>query len=413
MTEFENNGQAPLSPENDKDEKNSFRLYAETPESPDQDLTHCRVPLSAWFGETKTFCRRYFWRLFFLSLILSILSFLGQDMRKLVNTESSNGDQTALNIVTSIAEAQEESDTGVSADGEETIDFFDRAVEENAENPAEKTDADMAGEKEESSESGADAAASGCSKGGCACCFGNGKYSSFFGTVAMILQLMVLGWTIRTIQRDNGDWRNLAFPSWTTIFKAIAVVIFFLLLILAALFFVFGLLSPLLAKLPVDSSTIQCFLLLIFLILVFIKFALSISLVVDRDFGPLRALGHSWKFMRTNGGTLFLGMMIFIFVFGVLVFLITIPLATLVFTLVFRHLEPAKASSDAVLTMIRNTPALCWGSAAYYILVGTLATVWTMGFTSVFYLMATGQSRPGAWPRDVEPVDEPSDTPAA
>ena len=73
MTEFENNGPSPVPPQDDENEVKSFRLSIETP---DPDMTHCRVPLSAWLSETKMFCKRYFWRLLLLSLIFSVFSFL-------------------------------------------------------------------------------------------------------------------------------------------------------------------------------------------------------------------------------------------------------------------------------------------------------------------------------------------------
>ena len=409
MTEIEDNGQAPFPSENDGNKMKSFQLFTE-PSPP--DLTHCRVPLSAWFSETGTFCKRYFWRLLSLSLLLSILSSLGQDARQLVQREPDAGAEAAWNLLTDSASAQEESADShgdaaeeQSAAAEEPADFFDNADEENAENAAGKSDADAAPEKEESP--GSAAAAADCPQGGCVPCFGTGKYLPFFSAVALILRLMILGWTIRTIQKDDGAWHNLAFPSWTTIFKVVAALVIILLLVVALFFLVFGLLAPLSVKFSPYGPKLLALLFLVIFIYVSLKLTLSFPLIVDRDLGPLQAVNTSWKFMNSNCGTFFWGMVIFIIVMGLAIFLITVPLATLG----FRHLDLAETTPDALLETILGTPSLFWSAAAYYVLVGTITTVWMMGFTSVFYLMATGQKRPGAWPRDPEPAGEPSENP--
>ena len=408
MTEFENNPREPLSSQEGEKKMESFRLFTEPSNRTDPQLTHCRVPVSAWFGETMMFCKRYFWRLLLLSAVISVLSYIGYSRTQQCCTKTEGSGDVTLNLVTG---------TGTAFADEDTADFFaetDKTAAEsksggNAEEPADSSNSDS--ESAETQNQASDSEASPDKAAGTAArkieySFSDGvglkQNWSIFRLIALFFQMMVMCWGIRTIQRDDGSWRNLLFPSWTTVFKLIAVSVIMLLLAGAVVFAVLGPMDGFFAKLGGDKTKIAV--LLLVLLFLFAKFALTGQLIVDRDFGPLRAMNTSWTFMRSNVCALILGIVFTGLVFAVLAVLLSIPLGCLL----YRHIDPANTSPGAV-QQICSLPGLKCGVGAYTIIVSTLATVWSTGFFSVFYLMATGQERPGAWPRDLASADEPQE----
>ena len=406
MTEFENNPQETLSSQEGEKKTESFRLFTEPSNRTDPQLTHCRVPVSAWFGETMMFCRRYFWRLLLLSAVISVLSYIGYSRTQQCCTRTEGSSDVTLDLVTG---------TGTAFADEDTADFFaetdetaaERKSGGNGEEPTDSSDSNSAETQSQASDSEASPdKTAGTAAKKIECSFsdvvGLKQNWSIFKLIAFFFQMMVMCWGIRTIQQDDGSWRNLLFPSWTTVFKLIAVSVIMLLLVGAVVFAVLGPMDGFFAKLGGDKAQITV--LLLVLLFLFAKFALSGQLIVDRDFGPLRAMNTSWAFMRSNVCTLILGIVLTGLAFAVLAVLLSIPLGCLL----YRHIDPANTSPEAV-QQICSLPGLKCGVGAYTIIVGTLATVWTTGFFSVFYLMATGQKRPGAWPRDLASADEPQE----
>ena len=219
MTEFENNGQAPFPSQDGKNKMESFRLFAETPESADPDMTHCRVPLSAWLSETKTFCKRYFWRLFLLSLIASVLSLF------VYSSQWSSRNANPLNSIVSPKSAVSPT-RDVRDSGENDVDFFDNDV---ADPDGQNASVDSEGAAAPNGEKSAVPASSP------ALLKKLGNYSSVLKICSFFFQLMLLGWVIRTIRQDNPAWRNLRFASWSTFFKAFAALVVFFLLLMAAM----------------------------------------------------------------------------------------------------------------------------------------------------------------------------------
>ena len=372
MTEFENNGPFPVPPQDDENEVKSFRLSIETP---DPDMTHCRVPLSAWLSETKTFCKRYFWRLLLLSLIFSVFSFLAY------SAQWSSRNANPLNTAVSSSHAVRDA-------GEEKVDFFDN----DAANPD---------KKDAPAESKSAAAPVYCpiafEKLGC--------FSGVFKICTLLFQLLVLAWVIRTIRQDNPAWRNLWFDSWGAFFKAVASVLVFMICVVTVLIFL-GCLAPLFKKIfPTAATAVQLLCFLFIVALFTVKFALTIPLIVDRNFGPFRAMSISWTYMRSNIGTLIWGGIITCLGCFLLALLVSIPLGLLL----AKHFDVAHSSPEAIQQALFSTPSVYWTVSALTVALSALMSTWTYGFSSIFYLMATGQERPGAWPRDVEPAAEQGD----
>lgn len=412
MTEFENSPQAPLSPQEDERDMESFRLFTEPANRTDPQLTHCRVPLSAWFGETMTFCKRYFWRLLLLSAVISVLSYLGYSRTQQCWTKTEGSSDVTLDLVAG---------TGTAFADEETADFFAETDETAAESkpggkgeePADSSNSnDSNSESVETQNQASDSETSPDKAAGTAAkeieysfsdSIGLKQNWSIFKLIAFIFQMMVMCWGIRTIQQDDGSWRNLLFPSWTTVFKLIAVSAIMLLLVGAAIFIAVGPLDGFFAKL--GGVKTQIAVLLFALLFLFAKFALSGQLIVDRDFGPFRAMNTSWTFMRSNVSALILGIILTGLAFAILAVLFAVPLGCLLYS----HFDQANASPEAVQQQISSLTSLRCGVGAYTIIIGTLTNLWTTGLFSVFYLMATGQKRPGAWPRDPASADEPQE----
>ncbi len=105
---------------------------------------------------------------------------------------------------------------------------------------------------------------------------------------------MILGWTIRAVKTDSGSWKNLLFPSRRTLpnLVVLAALVFFL-------WFAGGYLPThcrAFRSCP-NQLELRCLFDLIW-ILVLTRLALSAHLVIDRGFGPFRALKNSWRFTR-------------------------------------------------------------------------------------------------------------------
>ncbi len=298
-------------------------------------LTHSKVPLSAWLGESFAFGKRYFRRLFLLCLIMAAFAYLAapENGQRLIKRAADKA-KTTMSL----------SDGAVDADAD-IIDDGGAAAEKDADS-SRTSDTDTV-----------KAAAPECSVR--ACCF---------GIIAAVFGWMVLSWGLRTARKDDPAWKNLLLPSWKTVPKLIALgflagcvgALLFLCLILTV-----GFLHPGIAF--IAAALLCC----IFLV----RIAIASHLIIDRDCGPIRAISGSWKLMRSNCWTLILGVAV--------AFLAICILGTIVFLLT--------PTSDSAGTFLTGTVT---------VITNALAQVCSVSLASIFYLMATGQPRPGAWPRE-------------
>ena len=201
----------------------------------------------------------------------------------------------------------------------------------------------------------------------------------------VLLWWMTFSWGIRTLRKDSGSWKHLLFPSRTALPKLV------LLTVLAA-----GLGAAVLkcvwlslARLN-DTAAIAAALLVGILLLA--KFGLSAHLVIDRNMGPVRAAGTSWKFTRSSTGTLIVG--------AALLFLAWIAL-----WLAFNcSIKPVFGTTG----FCRLSTAGLWYFHGGLFVISALAALLAAAMAPVFYLTATGQPRPGARRRAAGPSAEDS-----
>lgn len=189
---------------------------------------------------------------------------------------------------------------------------------------------------------------------------------------------MILGWTIRAVKTDSGSWKNLLFPSRRTLpnLVVLAALVFFL-------WFAGGYLPThcrVFRSCP-NQLELRCLFDLIW-ILVLARLALSAHLVLDRGFGPFRALKNSWRFTRSN-----------VIPFLIVGFLIAAAAAAFAFLLFH-----VCSLSGLGRLLHHHFPGLGPRrlAAPFYILLCTVFQPFITAFSAVFYLTATGQPRPGA-----------------
>ena len=199
---------------------------------------------------------------------------------------------------------------------------------------------------------------------------------------------MILGWTIRAVRTDSGSWKNLLFPSRRTLpnLVVLAALVF-------SLWFACGYLLThcrAFRSCPIQLE-LRCLFALIW-ILVLARLALSAHLVLDRGFGPFRALKNSWRFTRSN-----------VIPFLIVGYLIAAAAAAFAF-LLFQVCS--LSGLDRLLH--HHFPGLGPRrlAAPFYILLCTVFQPFITALSAVFYLTATGQPRPGARRRAAGPSAE-------
>ena len=199
----------------------------------------------------------------------------------------------------------------------------------------------------------------------------------------VLLWWMTFSWGLRTVREDSGSWKHLLFPSRTALPKLL------LLTVLAA-----GLGAVLLkcvwlslARLNDTAAIAAALLAGIFLLA---KFGLSAHLVIDRNMGPVRALGASWKLTRSSTGTLIVGAAFLFLAWGALLF-------------IFNATIPAIFGKTG---LCRLPVAGRWYLYGGLFAVSALVSLLAAAMVPVFYLTAAGQLRPGARRRAAGPSGE-------
>ncbi|MBQ3387717.1 MAG: hypothetical protein IJG60_00720 [Thermoguttaceae bacterium] len=405
-----------------EDGQDGFQIDSFLPPAgePLPELVHCKVPLGAWLGESVVFGKRYFWRLLLLGFIVSVLS-LGFSSRYRQNPFVSGTlctEGVSALIGGSAALAADE-----GADAGEEIDFFASESEPDAgaEPPAQdepQTAAEAsppAGKGEEPADAGPSEDAASPSDAETdvlktipcfglwkndecgSCCASHPAACLVLGSVlwilAVLLGLMSHLWGIRTVQKDDGSWRNLLFPSWKTLPRLVLawlIFVFIFSVIAAGFVILFGSLG---AKFGSQIEMAGMFLTALLCLFVLLRYAMTAHLILDRDYGPIKALNTSWEFMKSNAGTLLTGFILYSLVLFVLALIVLVPLA-------FMLGNQDISDPDRLYQHILSTPALAGTASAAMLLFNTLSQIGSIALASVFYLMATGQKRPGAWPRE-------------
>ncbi len=199
----------------------------------------------------------------------------------------------------------------------------------------------------------------------------------------VLLWWITFSWGLRTLREDSGSWKHLLFPSRTALPKLILLTV--LAAGLGAAFLKCVWLS--LARLNDTAAIAAALLAGIFLLA---KFGLSVHLVIDRNMGPVRALGTSWKLTRSSTGTLIVGAAFLFLAWVALQFVLNVT-----------------------ATAIFGTNGLCWLPVAgrWYLysgvfVVSALVSLLAAAMAPVFYLTAAGQRRPGARKRVAGPSEE-------
>ena len=441
-----------------EDGQDGFQINSFLPPAgePLPELVHCKVPLGAWLGESIVFGKRYFWRLFLLGFVASVLSLgfsspyrqnpfmscgtfvkganaLAAGSAALAADEGTDGGEE---IDFFAPESESDADSEPSAqdepqsaadeetDGGEEIDFFAPESESDANSESSAQDKPQsAAEGSPSAEEGtgsaeadlhedtassSDTETDACETGVCGfgrwknrrcrgCCGLNSSIClalvSALWIFAVLFGLMSHLWGLRTVQKDDGSWRNLLFPSWKT-FPKLILAWFILTLILFVIAFGFILLFSFLGeKLGPQFAAAGALLAVFIFIFVLLRFAITAHLILDRDYGPVKALNTSWEFMKSNAFTLLTGFILYSLTLFVLAMVVLIPLA-------FMLGNQDISDPDRLYQHILSTPVLIGTAAAAMILFNTLSQIGSIALASVFYLMATGQKRPGAWPRE-------------
>ena len=189
----------------------------------------------------------------------------------------------------------------------------------------------------------------------------------------VLLWWMAFSWGIRTLREDSGSWKHLLFPSRAALPKLLLLTVLAAGLGAAVLKCVWLSLTRL-----NDTAAVAAALLVGILLLA--KLGLSAHLVIDRDLGPVRAAGTSWKFTRSSTGTLIVG--------AALLFLTWIAL-----WLAFNcSVKPVFGTTG----FCRLSTAGLWYFHGGLFVISALTALLAAAMAPVFYLTATGQPRPGA-----------------
>jgi uncharacterized membrane protein len=385
-----------------------------SPDSSMPELIHSKVPFRPWLGESFVFAKRYFLRLFVLSLVVATLSFVGA-LRVPESESSPQSCQTgALAEGESPAEFEAEEP---AAPTEEESGVPDASVSEG--DTVEETATEETEAVEESDEGGSETAITETSdvRGVCGSCgprFSRCFPSSMFWlflVVASLVSWMIMRWAIYTARSDDASWKNLSLGSLKTVVKLFALSFIIGCLVGGGFLLVGGLWVWTALERPDTAlqfetviSSLVAVILFLGLVFMSLRFSISVPIILDRDYGPLRALKTSYKFMRSNVWTLVVGI-IFYYLFSViLTFVVIVPMCASLY-------GGGSASADPELLSRTISSTKDWPFALQSVsavLNAFLGVGWISLFV-IFYLMATGQRRLGAWPRDVEVADGSAD----
>ena len=323
-----------MSDETRSDRIDSFSAESSVPEGGKSMLVSPapgKVRLGAWFCESFTFARRYFWRLFLLAFVLSLL-FLGLTPVGYFRMSCSGGSCSVVRsfdfaprvnpLYAESAPAGEEI-AAESSDGENGGENNAGSnTETRSENAGETAPAEpSAGSPVENGEETAAPAESETASAGSpvsrphyrplpARRRAESRFSPFltlytvrlfsFAFLIVLFAWMILGWGLRTVRQDDGSWKNLLFPTRFTLLKLIGVSLFVSVLCRLVRLAVFG-------PLVFACDTLAIIAAMIILPFLYAKLGLSWHLVLDRDFGPVRAIKTSWKLTRGNTLVLVIG----------------------------------------------------------------------------------------------------------
>ena len=249
-----------MSDETRSDRIDSFSAESSVPEGGKSMLVSPapgKVRLGAWFCESFTFARRYFWRLFLLAFVLSLL-FLGLTPVGYFRMSCSGGSCSVVRsfdfaprvnpLYAESAPAGEEI-AAESSDGENGGENNAGSnTETRSENAGETAPAEpSAGSPVENGEETAAPAESETASAGSpvsrphyrplpARRRAESRFSPFltlytvrlfsFAFLIVLFAWMILGWGLRTVRQDDGSWKNLLFPTRFTLLKLIGVSLF-------------------------------------------------------------------------------------------------------------------------------------------------------------------------------------------
>ena len=409
-----------MSDETRSDRIDSFSAESSVPEGGKSvlvSLTPGKVRLGTWFCESFTFARRYFWRLFLLAFVLSLL-FLGLTPVGYFRMSCSGGSCSIVRNFDFAPRVNPLYAESAPAGEEIAPESFggENGREKNAGSNTE-TGSENAGETAPAepaagspAENGEETAAEPetASAGSPASRphyrplparrRAESRFSPFltlytvrlfsFAFLIVLFAWMILGWGLRTVRQDDGSWKNLLFPTRFTLLKLIGVSLFVSVLCRLIRLAVFG-------PLVFACDTLAIIAAMIILPFLYAKLGLSWHLVLDRDFGPVRAIKTSWKLTRGNTLVLVIG--------GGFVLLAFLACFWCVSQLSFCFFSSwyGKALLDRLgvplsLCLLRrlNSPV--------YVLVGTAAVMAVVSASAVFYLTVTRQPRPGAARRETD-----------
>ena len=387
-------------------------------------LTPGKVRLGAWFCESFTFARRYFWRLFLLAFVLSLL-FLGLTPVGYFRMSCSGGSCSVVRnfdfaprvnpLYAESAPAGEEI-APESSDGENggensawsnTEESSENAgetapAEPSAVSPAENGEETAAPAPADSETASADSADSPASRPHYrplpARRRAESRFSPFltlytarlfsFAFLIVLFAWMILGWGLRTVRQDDGSWKNLLFPTRFTLLKLIGVSFFVSVLCRLVRLAVFG-------PLVFVCDTLAIIAAMIILPFLYAKLGLSWHLVLDRDFGPVRAIKTSWKLTRGNTLVLVIGSGSVLLAFLACFWCVS-QLSFCFFSSWYGKALLDRLGVPLSLCLLRrlNSPV--------YVLVGTAAVMAVVSASAVFYLTVTRQPRLGAARRETD-----------
>ncbi|MBQ3387718.1 MAG: hypothetical protein IJG60_00725 [Thermoguttaceae bacterium] len=393
-------------------------------DTPLSGLSHSKVTLGVWYAESVIFAKRYFWSLFLLGIVMAVLLFYGASSGNALSCLKKGGFcglKSALNMADSAnaVYADDDDDADDDNDDDDDDDADDDDDDDDHDTPAAVSAAPGSDGSSSSAASAAPAEAVAASSAAASDAAGSAGAADASASVNVtvnnssaaaasdgtpaagqaeapvkkecqicypicavlwgILWWMALCWGIRTVQKDNPSWKNLLFPSWQTLLKLI-VLGFIVLCFAAAVYWGVLLLLG-------SFGTLLCGIVISLILIYFaLKLFLSANLIIDRNCGPLQAIGTSWRFMRGNVWTLFAGLFLFDLIVGIFSFIVT-------FIVIGAASKLGGGAEQA-------SGAMAWLPTAIRIVISALVNVGILALGSVFYLTATGQRRPGAWPRE-------------
>lgn len=384
-------------------------------DSPQEEgIHHCKVPRIPWYAETWVFYKRYFSRLLLMGLVLGLLALAASFFTKTENSDLPSVDTAAeaadsdVDFFADTDDADaEKADNEDSANTEETDD--EKADMENAESEdgtkaadAEDTGTDDETEGAAENETADESRESLCQALSETSVSGPGL---IFLALETLFGWFFLRWTIQTLKTDKASARNLCLPSCWTVLKLIAAGILLGLYAFVLIFAagcIFGAVS-LCGIASIIAASITVLTILIFAIL--LSFSIYTHLILDQNCGAFKSLTLSRAFMRNNKWTFFRGLLRCFFLYIALAVILQIPIVAITIpkavSLMNSGVEP-QAARTAIMQMLGDSQFYFWTQKVSTLVGSALLGSYMMVLTSVFYLMATGQRRPGAWERDGE-----------